>query len=60
MTVFDWILIAILCCSATLAFMRGLIRELFALCGLIAGLIDGLFGGLAPQQERHRQQRTQG
>ena len=39
MTIFDWILIAILCCSAILAFMRGLIRELFALCGLIAGLV---------------------
>lgn len=39
MTPFDWVLVAILAYSTILAFVRGFLREIFALGGLIAGLI---------------------
>ena len=39
MNLFDWFLIAILAYSTVIAFMRGIIRELFSLGGLIAGIL---------------------
>jgi len=39
MNLFDWFLIAILVYSVIMAFMRGLILELFSLGGLIAGIV---------------------
>lgn len=36
---FDWFLIAILACSTVMAFIRGLLIELFGLGGLIAGVL---------------------
>jgi membrane protein required for colicin V production len=36
---FDWFLIAVLAWSTILAFMRGLLLELFALGGLVAGIL---------------------
>ena len=39
MSVFDWLLIAILVYSTLGAFLRGIIRELFSLGGLIAGFL---------------------
>ncbi|WP_348266514.1 CvpA family protein [Edaphobacter paludis] len=36
---FDWFLIAVLAWSTIMAFMRGLLLELFALGGLIAGIL---------------------
>jgi membrane protein required for colicin V production len=39
MNVFDWFLIAILAYSTILAFMHGIIRELFSLGGLLAGIL---------------------
>lgn len=36
---FDWLLIAILTCSTVMAFIRGLLIELFGLGGLIAGVL---------------------
>lgn len=39
MTLFDLLLIAVLVYSTILAFMRGLLREVFALVGLIAGIL---------------------
>jgi membrane protein required for colicin V production len=36
---FDWLLIAILACSTVMAFIRGLLIELFGLGGLIAGVL---------------------
>lgn len=39
MSVFDWCLIAILVYSTILAFMRGIILELFSLGGLVAGIV---------------------
>jgi Uncharacterized membrane protein, required for colicin V production len=36
---FDWLLIAILTCSTIMAFLRGLLIELFGLGGLIAGIL---------------------
>ena len=36
---FDWLLIAVLAVSTAGAFRRGLIRELFALGGLVAGIL---------------------
>lgn len=36
---FDWFLIAVVAWSTVLAFMRGLLLELFALGGLIAGIL---------------------
>ena len=36
---FDWLLIAILVWSTGLAFFRGILREVFALTGLIAGMV---------------------
>jgi membrane protein required for colicin V production len=39
MSLFDWFLIAILAYSIIMAFLRGIIRELFSLGGLIAGIL---------------------
>jgi membrane protein required for colicin V production len=39
MNLFDWFLIAILAYSTVIAFMRGIILELFTLGGLIAGIL---------------------
>ncbi len=39
MTPFDWVLAAIVVYSTVLAFVRGIVRELFALGGLIGGLL---------------------
>ncbi|GGA62835.1 colicin V production protein [Edaphobacter acidisoli] len=39
MTPFDWVLVAIVAYSTLLAFMRGIVRELFALGGLIGGIL---------------------
>ena len=39
MTLFDWLLLAPLVYSTVLAFVRGLVRELFSLFGLIAGVL---------------------
>jgi membrane protein required for colicin V production len=39
MNLFDWFLIAILAYSVVMAFLRGIILELFTLGGLIAGLL---------------------
>jgi membrane protein required for colicin V production len=39
MNLFDWSLIAVLACSTILAFMRGLLLEIFSLGGLIAGIL---------------------
>lgn len=39
MNFFDWFLIAVLAYSTILAFMRGILLELFALGGLIAGIL---------------------
>lgn len=39
MSAFDWVLIAIVAYSTVLAFVRGFLRELFALGGLIAGIL---------------------
>jgi membrane protein required for colicin V production len=36
---FDWLLLAVLAYSTVMAFMRGLLRELFSLSGLIAGIL---------------------
>ncbi len=39
MTLFDWVMSAVLLYSAIQAFLRGLVREVFSLCGLIAGIL---------------------
>jgi membrane protein required for colicin V production len=39
MSLFDWFLVAILVYSTVMAFMRGIILELFAIGGLIAGIL---------------------
>lgn len=39
MTPFDWLLLAVLVYSTVQAFVRGLVRELFSLAGLIAGVL---------------------
>ncbi len=39
MNLFDWLLVAILVWSTVLAFVRGIILELFSLGGLIAGIL---------------------
>jgi membrane protein required for colicin V production len=39
MNLFDWLLIAVLVYSAVQAFMRGLVREIFSLAGLVAGVL---------------------
>jgi membrane protein required for colicin V production len=39
MNPFDWMLVAILAYSAIQAFLRGLLREVFSLAGLVAGII---------------------
>jgi membrane protein required for colicin V production len=39
MNLFDWFLIAVLAYSTILAFMRGILLELFSLGGLIAGIL---------------------
>ena len=39
MNSFDWLLIAVLAYSAITAFMRGLVRELFTLGGLVIGIL---------------------
>ncbi len=39
MTPFDWILVAIVAYSTLLAFVRGIVRELFALGGLVGGVL---------------------
>jgi membrane protein required for colicin V production len=39
MNLFDWFLIAILAYSTIMAFMRGIILELFSLGGLVAGIL---------------------
>jgi membrane protein required for colicin V production len=39
MNLFDWILIAVLAYSTIMAFVRGIILELFSLGGLIAGIL---------------------
>jgi len=39
MNLFDWFLIAILAYSTIMAFMRGIILELFSIGGLIAGIL---------------------
>lgn len=39
MNALDWLLVAVLAYSTILAFMRGLLRELFSLAGLVAGIL---------------------
>ena len=39
MNLFDWFLIAILAYSTIMAFLRGIILELFSLGGLVAGIL---------------------
>jgi membrane protein required for colicin V production len=39
MNLFDWLLIAILAYSTVMAFLRGIILELFSLGGLVAGIL---------------------
>lgn len=39
MTPFDWALVTIIAYSTILAFVRGFLREMFALLGLIAGIL---------------------
>ena len=39
MNLFDWFLITILAYSTIMAFLRGIILELFSLGGLIAGIL---------------------
>ena len=39
MTAFDWILAALLLISTVMAFVRGVIREIFSLVGWLAGLL---------------------
>jgi membrane protein required for colicin V production len=39
MNLFDWFLIALLAYSTVMAFLRGIILELFTLAGLIAGIL---------------------
>jgi membrane protein required for colicin V production len=39
MNLFDWFLIALLGYSTVMAFLRGILRELFSLGGLIAGIL---------------------
>jgi membrane protein required for colicin V production len=39
MNLFDWLLIAILAYSTVMAFVRGIILELFSLGGLVAGIL---------------------
>ena len=39
MTSFDWVLVAIVAYSTVLAFVRGIVRELFALGGLVGGVL---------------------
>jgi len=39
MTLFDWLLFALLAYSTVQALLRGLVRELFSLVGLIAGIM---------------------
>jgi membrane protein required for colicin V production len=39
LNLFDWLLIAMLAYSTIVAFLRGIIRELFSLGGLIAGIL---------------------
>jgi membrane protein required for colicin V production len=39
MTLFDWVMSAVLAYSAIQAFIRGLVREVFSLCGLVAGIL---------------------
>ena len=39
MTAFDWILVLLLVISTVMAFVRGVIREIFSLLGWVAGLL---------------------
>ena len=39
LTVFDWVLVALLVYSTVRAFLRGFLREIFSLVGLIAGIL---------------------
>jgi len=41
-TSFDWIVVAVIVLSTLFAFLRGLIRELFALAAWIAGIVAAL------------------
>lgn len=53
-TAFDWLLILILAWSTVLALVRGLIRELCSLAGLVAGVLlaSWYYGPVAAQLER--------
>ncbi len=50
LTPLDWVLIALLFYSTLRAFLRGLLREIFSLIGLIAGVLlaSWNYAGLAP------------
>ncbi|MDE1175356.1 MAG: CvpA family protein [Edaphobacter sp.] len=50
MTPFDWLMVVVLAYSTVQAFMRGLVREIFSLCGLIAGVLlaSWNYGRLVP------------
>jgi membrane protein required for colicin V production len=54
MNLFDWFLIAVLAYSTIMAFMRGIILELFSLGGLVAGILIASwnYNLLAPIIER--------
>jgi membrane protein required for colicin V production len=54
MNLFDWFLIAVLAYSTIVAFMRGIILELFSLGGLVAGILIASwnYNHLAPFLER--------
>ncbi|WP_263385407.1 CvpA family protein [Granulicella arctica] len=39
LTVFDWVLVALLVYSTVRAFLRGFLREIFSLVGLVAGIL---------------------
>ena len=39
LTIFDWVLVALLVYSTVKAFLRGFLREIFSLAGLIAGIL---------------------
>ena len=53
LTSFDWFLVAILAVSTIAAFMRGIIKVLFSLGGLIAGILLASWNYLAVAQRLH-------
>jgi membrane protein required for colicin V production len=54
LTSFDWFLVAILAISTVAAFMRGIIKVLFSLGGLIAGILLASWNYLILAERLHR------